>query len=194
MRADIRRSDSSHSVYWRDDPPQDVREFSQDFLLNAQAADIIHCHLLMSSPNSFKSPFTELSYLPAFFSKHLKLPCFIVMWARRIIWGPQSASAHLLTCSKTPLHSVPSCFSRETSARIFLGSALSRVKYSHIPRRHCSLPTNTFQSLTRCAFFSTTPFQLPSFQWLLALLHQIFIAALLTQIDCAGFSTFFNNH
>ena len=43
----------------------------------------------------------------------------------------------------------------------------------------------TFHSLPRCAFFSTTPFPLPQFQWLFALLHQLFIVALLTQ---TGFS------
>ena len=32
MWADIRQSDSSHSIDWRDDPPQGVRAFPQNFL------------------------------------------------------------------------------------------------------------------------------------------------------------------
>ena len=45
-----------------------------------------------------------------------------------------------------------------------------------------------------CAFFSTTSIPFPWFQSLFALLHKFCIAALLTQIDCVGFSTFFNHH
>ena len=47
-------------------------------------------------------------------------------------------------------------FSLEASSRIFLTSALLRVKYSHIPRTNYSFPI-TFQILPRCALFSTTP-------------------------------------
>ena len=41
-------SDSSHSIDWRDDPPQEVRALRQDFLHNAQTSDFILCHLLVS--------------------------------------------------------------------------------------------------------------------------------------------------
>ena len=50
---------------------------------------------------------------------------------------------------------IPSCFSRAASSRILFVSALSRVKYSHIPRVKCSF-TMILQILPRCAFFSTT--------------------------------------
>ena len=71
--------------------------------------------------------------------------------------------------------------------------ALFQVKYSHIPRRNSSCPI-TFQILPRCAFFSTTPLYSHNFSGFFALLHQLFIVALPTQINCVGFSTFFKHH
>ena len=62
---------------WRDDPPQEVRAFSQYFLRNAQAADIIHCHLLTSFPNSLKRSI-QRAFLPSCILPSKTLPITIL--------------------------------------------------------------------------------------------------------------------
>ena len=54
--ADKRLSDSSHTIDWRDDPPQEVRALAQNFPHNAQTAYFILCLLLASFTNNLKGP------------------------------------------------------------------------------------------------------------------------------------------
>ena len=58
MRADVRHCNSSHSVHWSDDPPQEVHALSQDFLRNAQASNILQSNLVIGLLKPFNSPFT----------------------------------------------------------------------------------------------------------------------------------------
>ena len=71
MRANMRQSDSSHSIDWRDDPPQEVRAFPQNFLHSAQTPDSILRHLLVRFTSSFEGPHRRLSFLPVSFFKFL---------------------------------------------------------------------------------------------------------------------------
>ena len=67
MWANIRQSDSRHSIDCRDDPSQEVRAFPQNYLHNAQTSNFILCHLLVSFANSFEGPLRRPSFLPVSF-------------------------------------------------------------------------------------------------------------------------------
>ena len=93
MRAHERHGDSSHSVDWCTNPSQEICAVPQNVLRNAQAADILQGNLVTSLLKPLKSPFTELSFFPAFLLKLSQLPNFFALYARRIIWALQSVSA-----------------------------------------------------------------------------------------------------
>ena len=61
-----------------------------------QAADICHCHFVVSLVKPFISPSTELSFFPALHQRNSPIcHAFFAMLARRIVWGLQSVSALL---------------------------------------------------------------------------------------------------
>ena len=65
MRADVRQGNSTHSVYWSDDPSQE-RALSQNILRNAQASNILQSNIVIGLLKPFNSPFTWLSFCTAF--------------------------------------------------------------------------------------------------------------------------------
>ena len=71
MWANVRQSDCSYSIDWRDDPPHGVSAFPQKFLHTAHTANFILCHFLGNFANSFEIPLTRLSYLPILFFQFL---------------------------------------------------------------------------------------------------------------------------
>ena len=108
--------------------------FSLEFLAQFSGGKY---HPLPSSHKLPESPQKSI-HRASFLHSSLKLsqlPCFIAMLARRIVWGPQSVSALLLTCSKTTLNGDSCCQSPRITWRqqVFL-QLLRRV--GHRQRIH----------------------------------------------------------
>ena len=66
IRANVRQGDSSNSVDWCDDPPQEISALPQDVLCNAQVADVLRGNLVASFLKSCTHPFAELTLFPKF--------------------------------------------------------------------------------------------------------------------------------
>ena len=158
MWTNVRQGDSSHPINWRDDPPQEVRACSQNFLRNAQTASVILCHFLASFATSFESPLARLSFLPVLFFKVLPITILHCEVATHASFGENSFEGRFLQ----PLTFYPCLPFTRSIIQNLLYFCPQRVKYSHIPRRNCALPI-TFHSLPRCAFFSTVPLHCRNF-------------------------------
>ena len=108
-------------------------------------------------------------------------------------WRPQPASALLLICSRTSVKGdsccpcIPSCFpeQRPLVFVLLLPFQEQNIDTFHVSSVHFPSPSISFRD---ALLHYASP--LPQFQWLFTLLRQFFIIALLTQIDCVGFTTF----
>ena len=110
------------------------------------------------------------------------------IWLFRMIWALHHLST-FLTCSRTSLKKIP------VAADLVIVLAFpaphpplpfSRVKYSHISLINCS-----FHIIVH--ILPTTALHCHEFVLGLPLLHHLLVVSLLTQINCVGFSTFFNH-
>ena len=141
---------------------------------------VIHCHLLISIPNSFKGPFTEISFLPAFLL--------------------ETFSIAMLQCDVGPAHRRGTAICIRTSfdlfqnlleGRLLLPLTLLSFLFFVAPALLTSeILTHSVQKLFAPGYLPLpTPMRLLlqhlfpflQFQGLFALLHQLFIVALLTQ-------------
>ena len=144
MRANVRQGDSSHPINRRDDPPQEVSALCQNLLCDAQTASVILCHFVVISGNSFNGPLTKLFFLPMFFLRILLvtilhcevgtthcLGAAICIRTSFDLFQNLSEGRFLLPLTLYPFLFFPSSVRQIIS----LAHALSRVKYTHIPRR-----------------------------------------------------------